>query len=263
MPKFTYNGKRAAFPQPISYGKNESGYYSVVPYEGSKKEVEIRAAAYDAIGALYEVRPLYGGRARLEVRLSWLFTQGGQPTEAPVNVWELDPQEVEKDLLSADFPNGLIGEISKQNRSSIRTALETIPADDSLPPAMFADGTEDAAITLYYLMRAGVQSFPIDAHVIRHTQVVSNRYSTQVVYLNEGRILSRDTFIALEGVPPDLLFGVPTEPTPSQFIETSGDLQYGWRKIKPQVQDIAQQKRQIVRSYAFGLWPINIFGDVL
>jgi hypothetical protein len=261
------NGKKGCHQQPTRYGKNESGFYSVVQFEGTAKEIKIRAAAYDAIGAQYEVEEMFGGLCRLNVFLSWA-SAGQVASETPVSVWELEPNEVEKDLLDADFPfastfSGGVGNVSKQNRMAVKTALDTVPEDDSLPPAMFSDGTEDSALSLYYLMRAGVRAYAVDAMVIRHTQVVSNRYSNKVAMTNVGRILSSATLVSVEGVPSDLLFDVPGEPSVTQFIETAGDLAYGWKKLRPQITESAYQKKQVVRRWQFGLWALKIHGAVL
>lgn len=264
---FRVNGKKGAILQPEEFGRNEGGFYSVVNFEGTEQEVKNRAAAYDAIGALYRYKQLYGGRAKLDVYLT--FANATQvENEIPVDVWELDPQESEKDLLDCDFPNSPFPPISQNDRKIIKAALESddvvwLPGGDPHPEVngdvLNLDDVNNP-YSIYLLMRAGVRAFPIDAHVIRHTQTVSNRYAVQVSFLNVGRILSRASFIALEGVPDDLLFSVPTEPTVTQFIEDVGDLQYGWRKLRPQVQESAYQKRQIVTTYGFGLWPIKLFG---
>lgn len=266
------NGHKGCHQQPTRYGKNESGFYSVVSYEGTSREIKIRAAAYDAIGAVYEVEEMHGGFCRLNVYLTWA-NAGQVAQETPVSVWELDPNEVEKDLLDADFPFAStyvppdehfgIGAVSRQNRMAVKTALDTVPEDDSLPPALFDDGTYESALALYFLMRAGVRAYPVNAMVIRHTQVVSNRYSNKVAMTNCGRILSTSTLIALEGVPSDLLFDVPTEPSVTQSIQSPGDLQYGWRKAWPQITESAYQKKQIVRRWQFGLWALKIHGAVL
>jgi hypothetical protein len=261
------NGKKGCHQQPTRYGKNESGFYSVVQFEGTAKEIKIRAAAYDAIGAQYEVEEMFGGLCRLNVFLSWA-SAGQVAIETPVSVWEYEPMETEKDLLDADFPfantySGGVGEVSNQNKGVILKALADLPEDDTLPPAMYPDGTQDSSVSLYYLMRAGVRSYPVNAATIRHTQVVSNRYNNKVAFTNVGRLLSSATLVAVEGVPSDLLFDVPSEPSVTQYVEDAGDLGYAWRKLDPQITESAYQKKQITRRWQFGLWALKIHGSIL
>ena len=61
----------------------------------------------------------------------------------------------------------------------------------------------------------------------------------------------------------ELLFNIPATPTPTQYIETAGDLRYAWRKPRPRVTRQSANKWQIVQSYQFGLWAVKIYGDVL
>lgn len=270
MKPFIINGKKGAIKQPGSYGKGQEGYYSVIPFEGTDQEVRNRAAQYDAVGAYYDVEQLHGGRARLTVRLAWANTnQLGQ--EIPIESWELDPQEVEKDLLDADFPNGLIGVLSKNDREILGSLIENPSSDyfgggdievDVGGKARFIDNPT-RFYSWYLLLKAGVRSFPIPAHVVRRTYCVSTHYSVKAAQTNCGRLLSTASFIALEGVPNTLLFDLPTHPDPSQYIEVAEDLVYSWRKCWPAVSDLALQRRSIVQTWQFGLWAKGIYGTVL
>lgn len=121
----------------------------------------------------------------------------------------------------------------------------------------------DAAHSLYLLLKKGVSNFPVEASVIRHTSLVSNLYTVKASATNINRIIAGTSLTSLEGVPSELLFDVPTSPTPSQFIETVGDLQYGWKKHRPNVTRLARFKWRIVLNYQFGLWPVKLFGGVL
>ena len=264
------NGSKSVRLETRETGHDENGFFTNETYYGGKTAIYTRAFQFEAIGATVSVTELPGGMARLTIRLSWLRTDNGQPTEAPIEMWELEPQEVEKDLLDADFPNSLLPALSKDDRKSLATLIAN-PGFiwDGDPEADLPDGTviipddPTTCYSIYLLMSAGIRAFPIDAHTIRHTQTVSNRYSTQVSFSNVNRILSRATFIATEGVPSDLLFSIPIPPTVSQFIQFAGDLQYGWRKLMPQVSEAALQKRQIVTAFQFGLWSTTLYGAVL
>ncbi len=270
---FTINGKRGAHAQPGKYGLNETGFYSHTVFEGTAADIAARASAYAAINVLYEVEGLPGGRARLTYYATWAnANQLGQ--EVPVEAWELDSQEVEKDLLDADFPHGSLTPLSSSDRATISGLINNgISWNGTTNPVELpgAGGSNEShtiddvpnSKSFYLLMKSGVRAFPVPAHVIRHTFTVSNQYAVKASENNVDRILSTAYMNSTEGVPNDLLFNVPTKPAATQFIETSGDLQYGWRKIEPSVSNIALQRRQITQNYQFGLWAVKMYGTVL
>ena len=119
------------------------------------------------------------------------------------------------------------------------------------------------AKNLYYALKAGQTDFPQEASIIRHSQVTSNQYAQQASYNNVDRIISSSSMYNIEGVPNDLFFSVPSTPAPGVFLVTPGDLQYGWRKIRPAVTRLNRWKWRIQTNYMFGLWPTQFFGLVL
>ncbi len=267
------NGHKGAIQQPVSYGQSDGGFYNIATFEGTEAEIRSLASQYGAAGAIYEVEHLHGGRAKLTAHMTWAnVSQLGQ--EVPVDLWDLDSQEVEKDLLEADFPNSPLPALSRNDKVTVAGLINNgiswngTDTEVELPGGGGSNEThpiEDmaTAYSFYLLMKAGVRSFPVDASVIRHTAMVSNRYTTKVSFSNVHRILSNATFIANEGVPSDLLFDVPSTPAVTQFIESAGDLQYGWRKLRPNVQGIAMQRQSMVINYQFGLWAVKLYGAVL
>lgn len=260
--KAVINGRRGAFRGLASQSLTESGYVVTFRFEGTQNEMIAEWGSWARAGAVCVYNERHGGMADLEVRLSWIPSS---VAEVPISTWELDNHTVEKDLLEADFPNpGTVGPISQENRKVISNAIANPPADPIHQP-VFEDvsGTADAAIAIYDLMCANVRAFPFEASVIRHTQTVSNIYTVKASFFNTGRIISSASLPALEGVPANLLFSVPATPAPTQFIETPGDLQYGWRKARPNISKLALQKWQIVQNYELGLWAIAIHGTVL
>ncbi len=278
--RFTINGKKGAHEQPLAYGLNDGGFYSHQVFEGTAADIQAKAAGYSNLGVRYEVENLHGGRAKLTAYLTWAnANQLGQ--EVPVENWELDPQEVEKDLLDADFQHGSLTALSSSDRATIAGLINNgISWNGSTNPVMLpgSSGSNEShtlatplgnAYSFYLLMKAGVRSFPVDASVIRHTSNVSSEYSVKVSFANSGRIFSSASLISIEGVPSDLLFDVPTAPNATQYIETAptlttpGDLQYGWRKVPPSVQKMALQRWQITQNYQFGLWAVRLYGAVL
>ena len=209
--------------------------------------------------------------------------------EEPENIWEMEPSDTEKELLGVNFPNGSINLSSKDSREAVAKIL----TDDSAkwyPPYISGGGNVTAngiyyifdsnapesdnsivlpeidyapAYSLYLLMKAGMTSFPVEASVIKHTQLVSNQYAVKASFINVNRLLSSSSLYSVEGAPSALLFDVPVNPAPSQFIEDPGDLQYAWRKVRPSVTRLAQFKWRIVQNYQFGLWAVNPWGSVI
>ena len=143
------------------------------------------------------------------------------------------------------------------------SGVTTVPATETRAVVHLPSADYDAAYSLYLLMRAGNEVFPMEASVIRHSQVTSNLYAVQASYNNMNRLISSPSMYSVEGVPGTLLFAVPSAPSVQQYIETPGDLQYAWRKVRPAVSRLSRLKWRITQNYQFGLWPIRTFGAVL
>lgn len=257
---------KAAWRQPGGYGRNDTGYYQVFRFEGTVNEIRQMAAFYDSNGATYDVEELTGRRARLSVRIG--NNPGG--AELSEDVWELDAQETQKDLLEADFPYGSLSALDRYQREVVKNAIdgnigltEARAAIQAQYPGITVPAVSAAATSFYLLMRAGVRAFPVEATVIRHTRTVSNTWAVQASFSNVGRILENGSMNSLEGSGTLFLFGLPTIPTAAQLIESTGDLQYGWRKIRPSVRRLTYNKWQIVNVYQFGLWAVKLYGQVI
>ena len=259
------------------------------------------------------------GHATIEASCGWAFPYL-YGIETPENIWELDPQDEQKALLDADYPNGSINLTSKLTREMVTQMVDDpsalwAPAGTTLNPSpynfavsnnnsyAFDDGANnwnippivtanpimagpflfayptfaksnivvkslpsddyDPAYSLYLMLKAGIENFPLEASIIRHTMLTSNLYAIQASFINQGRIISSPSMYSVESVPSTLLFAVPSLPTPAQYIETAGDLQYGWRKIRPHVARLNRMKWRLTQNYVFGLWPVKLFGTVL
>lgn len=278
-----------------AYGRNDSGPFQTWIEEGLDADIDTNAANFLNSGWTYTVTRKKNGMSHMEAHAGW--TGGSSYTsEVLENIWELDPMYVDKSILEADFPNGSAVTLGSKKT---RAALGVIMANDTgvwspnIPGTtgtanyggnnfpltyLFDDGVGGAdttsvihllvadyapAYSLYLLMKAGVSAFPVEASAIRHTQLLSNLYTVQAGYSNVGRIISTSSMTSVEGVPTGLLYAVPFTPTPTQFIETSGDLQYGWKKMRPSVTRLALFKWRVVQNWQLGLWPIKLFGTVL
>ncbi len=303
-----------------TYGVNDAGPFQRFAREGLVAAVQNWAGILDNAGWTWTVTLLHTnthgtnaspnvgnnptGIARIEASAGWAYPML-YGTETPENIWELDPQDGQKDLLSADFSNmsysstlNLDTYISAtMNSKKTRLALSVIGQDPNAQWATAAvtgtygqvtmstgliyvfdngaggDDTDSyvglpaadyaTAYSLYLLIQAGVTEYPLEASVIRHSQVTSNLYAVQANYSNVGRIISSGSMTTIEGTPSNLLFAVPNTPTPQQFIEFQGDLQYGWRKVRPAVSRLSRMKWRFVQNYQFGLWPTQLYGTTV
>lgn len=255
------DGPKAWLQAERTYGVNDTGPFQTLSYRGTQAEVESLTSGFLDDGWTYTVTLETGGLARIEASSPTAPSGGG--TEVPEDVWELDPNEVEKNLLETDFDSsisGVITNVSVENRARIKDALER-PGDFITSPPAFTGATMAAANSLYLLMKANVQSFPIEATVIRHTQTFSNTYVIPSgLYNNCNRIISRSSMYSVEGIPTSILYVIPDSPTPTQFIETAGDLIYGWRKVRPSVTRLSRSHWRVVRNWQFGLWARKLYG---
>jgi hypothetical protein len=255
------DGPKAWLQEGYSYGVNDSGSFQRFVYRGTRTEVEALAPQSNIAGWNWMVTRESHGMARLEAEAGFLGNSGDEEAQVE-DVWELDPNETEKDLLDADFPFGSLAQISKVNKDRIADAIQR-PGDFIDKSPAFTGSNIGAAYSLYLLMKNGHKSFPVEATVIRRSRMVSNSYTVQASQLNCRRLLSAASLSSVEGVPGDILFSIPATPTVTQFIETAGDLQYGWRKLRPNVTRVTLSKWRIVQVWQFGLWPVRIFGTVI
>jgi hypothetical protein len=256
------DGPKAWIQANRTYGVNDSGAFQTISYRGTKAEVEDMVSTFLDAGWTYTVTLEKGGLATIEGSTAQLPSTSG--AEIPEDVWELDPNETEKNLLDADFSaSGALGNISAENRAIIKDALTRVGDFATSSPA-FTGGTSAAAYSLFLLMANDVSSFPIEATIIRHTQTFSNTYVIPSgLYNNCNRIISRASMYSVEGVPTSILYAIPDSPTPTQYIESSGDLQYGWRKVRPSVTRLSRDRWRVTRNWQFGLWAIKLYGTVI
>jgi hypothetical protein len=253
-----------AWPQEgYTYGVNDSGPFQRFKYRGTTNEVRALASQFNVSGWTWSITYETHGFARLEAETGFLGDQGDEEGQVE-DVWELDPNETQKNLLEADFPFGSLEAISKANKDVITDALDRPKDFRTSNPTFSGTTTQKAnALSMYLLLKAKHENFPVEATVIRRSRLVSNSYTVQASQTNSGRIISSASMSSLEGVPGDILFSVPTPPTVVQLIETAGDLKYGWRKVRPNVTRSAFSKWRIVQTWQFGLWPVKIYGAVL
>lgn len=252
----TISGIKGAFYQPATWGRNESGNYSLWSFEGSRREVSALAVAYAQIpGLMYEVKESFG-KLRLDVRFPWNM-QGIDPKTDIIDNWELFANTVEVDILFASIPSGILDGLTAQQITKLRN-LEQNPPDpnDTANYPQQGDFTLDGnattganAFQVWTRMTKGVRNFPVEAPVLRHTITTSLAYAIPASLVNVRKLLTTATLYQLEGAPANYLFNLPTDTPPSDTA-----LVYGWRKIFPTIQQVALMKWQIIQEYHYGLW---------
>lgn len=267
----TKDGVRGVWRQAgRGYGRSDTGYFQNFVIEGTEREIEALAGSYDAAGATYEVTYLTGRRARLSARTG---NGPGGGSETAEDVWELSAQDTQKDLLDSDFTNGGFATLTAVTFYEKQVIQRALSANISLAtayaqivaetPGVTIPAVTDNAKSMFRLMLFGVRAFPIEASIIRHTQTVNNVWSAYASFSNVNRILSNSAMDTLEGAGDLFLFSLPTIPTATQYIETAGDLQYGWRKIRPSITRLTYNKWQITNVYQFGLWAVKLYGALI
>lgn len=246
---------KVAYNQPGQWGRDDKGLFYKHSMEGTKDAIKDQAIIQYGLGNKFVVTDLLGGLAKIEWETSFLGTEF--ITE---DIWELEPAESQKDLLSADFPNGTVSDVTPENKVLVRKALDNPTTTFS---AVGTQAEKDKAVSLYQLMYAGITSFPMEASVIRHSQVVSNTYNVWTAFNDINQIISGGRLVNVHGCPNVLTSSLPATVAATQKIEVAGDLQYGWRVSRPRVSRVNYSKWQISKSYQYGLWAVKIHGNVL
>lgn len=254
------SGQRGAFQQPATWGRNESGNYTLWTFEGSADEVYGLAAAYaQTDGIMYEVKESFG-KFRLDVRFPWNM-RGIDPSTDFVENWELFANTVEADILSTVIPSGKLDNLTAQQIAKIRFLLENPPdpSDTANYPQqsdfVLDSGTDGLnAYVVWIRMKKGVLNFPVEAPVVRHTVTTSLAFAIPASLINVRKLLTTDTLYQVERAPAAYLFNLPLDPAPVDPL-----LVYGWRKIFPTIQQVALLKWQIVQEYHYGLWDLTFW----
>jgi len=241
------NGASGAHAQPIEYGLDDNGQFTIRRYRGTRSQIATQYSVCVAAGAHCTVKQGIGVD-ELEARYSH-SPDGSGNTDDLVDDWEFFANVVEKDILEADI--AAVSGISEEEKAKIRNAIQNPPEDSS--PAL----TDEDAIDIYQLMLKGQRSIRVNAPVLRHTLTVSNSYTIKAALTNVGKVISSATLASQESLPVDVLFNLPND------ISTDSLLQYGWFKMHPTIRMSARQRAQIEQQWEYGLWPIVVYGAAL
>ena len=164
--------------------------------------------------------------------------------------WELQAATSEKDVLESDAP--IIESITATDLTALRKYL--IDGDYQFA----SDSVGIDGQTVLDLLAHGITSMVQEQPILRRVRMVSSNYAIKDSLSNVGKVIKASTINALEGVPTDLLFNLPTAYTPSNSI-AGITRHYGWFKRYPSVLQQAEGKWQITIEYHWGLWSDDIY----
>lgn len=233
----------------------QTGYFEkiVTDFAGPGAEANAQALGRSMclLGYNWTCTTLGGGAFRLEQTSEQASPGSGSGSNisdpnTPLNdIWELQPNLVEKDLLDTDVST--INALTSAEKKAITDAVSK-EGDTTLT------GT---SLTLYKLLVAGVKTRRVYAPTLRHTRLVRKDYSITDSLRNVGNILTTAQLYSLEKVPKILLFGLPSGTTPTRADGLS--LGYGWYKKPPTITQVSGGKWQLVQEWEYGLWSTDIY----
>jgi len=234
--------------------RKQGGYWEkyVKDFAGPTAEADAQAAGYALVNSGYEwtVTPIgESGCYRLEATGEDSLGSGSINPNLPLSdVWELQPNMVEKDFLDADIAifNALTNDQKKLIRDALTATGVTALTGDSL--------------TAFKLKTAGVNSVVIFAPIIRRTRIVRRDYTLKDAQTNVGSIITAANFQSVEGVPSILLFNIPSNsnPTRADGVTTI----YGWLKKAPVITQISGGKWNLQQEWAYGSWASALYQSV-
>jgi hypothetical protein len=262
--------------QPATFSRDETGTKSDIPFEmTSRTQFYNLKTTANQNGVQFSAEEGYG-KHKITFHYPYDF-QTDPATEPPVELWEMVPNKVEKNIIDADNANTRA--LIQQDIATLNALVDDIqeyifsvqnpPPGGSglqygdLDPTKIAFSTKPdsaaAALVLANLIVSGVKSQIIFAPTLRQTLTINDAYPIPATFLNVGSIISSATFPALFDIPNDLLFQFPFDSDPS--LDASRPvLHYGWFMDAPEIRQIAWLKWQIVLNWSYGLWPEAQYG---
>ena len=283
-PTSVLTGTKYPQVQPSRTGRNESGTYTDIPYETTDFiQASQLALVAEINGIPYDWEQTFG---KQKVTYHYPYNFRTDPaTEPPVMLWELNNQRVQKSIL--DSSNVLAnactqGELyilglfladqsdyilTPSDGKTVTSQTGSICYPETTPTGntslkVLALGIGSPARTLANLIACGVTSYDVFQPQLKLTRTVNPQYPDQVPYANVGSIVSTNTMYNLYNIPFNVMFSLPNLMNPA--VATGKPvLNYGWFVNAPQANQIARLKFQIIQTWDFGLWPVDLYGTPL
>jgi len=216
--KFT--GQRTVGPIIGKAWDPRTGWQSVVKYVGLPGDLDGIFETWRAAGARPEMEPDPEGKyTTLTVRLGYL--PGETPSAVYSDLWSMAGNDLEKSLWESDLIQAAIFGtpthagmgLSADQLAQLKFDLEEFLAGRislaevrNLP----ASGDARTVIDLYLTERLrGVESFPVSQYVIRRITTFPKLLGLKPDLTRVGRMIRKDNFRALEGMPWDVPFDLP------------------------------------------------------
>jgi hypothetical protein len=281
IPTNRKTGSKFAQEQPARAGRNEAGTFTDRVFETTNY---YQALGYvqmaEANGLLYDTADSFG---KYTVTIHYPWNILNDPAQEPgVSLWEISNQMVQKSILDS---NNIIANACTQAEIYILGLFLENKSDYILQPTdgmtvtpqtgkihypetdttgnesnkTLALNVGSAARTLANLIACGVESYNIFQPQLKHTLSVCQQYRFIPPYTNVGYLVSTATMYALYDIPPNLMFQLPDLINPAP-ADGKPVLNYGWFVNAPQANQITRLKFQLIQSFDFGLWPIDIYG---
>jgi hypothetical protein len=175
------------------------------------------------------------------------------PTVPLNDIWELQSNTVEKDILESDI--AAVAELTSKEVNTLQDAVAKYNGYTTADPT-FTSTHATTMLKLYHLMVAKVTSVRVFQPTIRHTRIVRGDYTIKDALTNCGKVISSASFAAYENPPGVLLFQLPSGTTVTRDGAT---LSYGFYKHYPQVNQVADARWQLVQEWEFGLWANDLY----
>ena len=254
------------------------GYETRRRYEGTGdtdgiNELNQLRAMLAGSGWSFSVTGINGPKWTLEATRGGSYNQSGpdgspgnEVTEPLSDQWELSSNLVEKDLLESDSPmiNSLYLE-SISPGSGVTFArfmkdLKEMMEDPSKIPTTFSNPFPFPVYkAIIQLIQSGVKSVRIFQPTLRHVKIVADAYSVEESMDRCGQIIKAADIEALEGIPGELHFNLPSGTNARRTDDFGKRLYYGWCKKYPNVSQQAEGKWQITTEYEWGLWHQDLY----
>lgn len=193
--------------------------------------------------------------------------QGGAttPTETPVDNWQLLGGELQKDLY--EHPNSLAMEAATPGTLGLIRKYVTLLNEGNSPATLASNPLFTPAFLaivnaqkLIALESKGGTHYAVASPVLRHTQTVTDSYvppttgASPLSFATAEHIYTTaQLLVECEGfsypLPRLYIIAINSIPSPAAFGYT-----WGWRKVPPSLNTVANYKIEITTEYVSDLW---------
>lgn len=217
--------------QPIVRGRNaQTGPYIIRSWKGTEDACN---AGLDELTGFDNAEVTGGDNAVYTLSARFAGVDPVEPqNEVPVHEERLHFNRVTKSIYN--HPN--YADITPATMALIRQAVDnrqTVPAS-----------LVGAALELYELAVAGVESFTIDVPVVVVTDTASAGFLWTIGFSNVGKIFSTDGMIADADLNSGWADNLPQDNAASGFIA-------GWKKGPPEISTVGGNRSQLVQEYEY------------